>query len=114
MKLNRGWKEAFEALGFAIVLGLAIAAVVALTGCVGSRAYVEYEHGSSAQDFYDRNTTDMAGLVVATPLRFHVEHCTLYCPELEVGLFWEVTGKPVYGRDPVGHVRLRQPIWVRR
>jgi hypothetical protein len=84
-----------------------------LGGCVGSSLILEYEHHSSAQDYYDQNTSDMAGLVFNTPLRFKPEHCDLYCPELEVGLFWELTDKPVFGRDPVGTLRLRQPLIIR-
>lgn len=114
MKLNRGWREAFSALGVAILLGRAIAAVVALTGCSGTRILAEYEHHSSAQDFYDQNTSDTAGVIVAVPLRFREADCDRYCPELEAGLSWEVTGKPVFGRDPVGTLRLRQPIYIVR
>lgn len=79
MKLNRGWKEAFQAIGFAILVGAAIA---------GTR-------------------------VLAVPLRFREEHCSRYCPELEAGLSWEITGRPTFGRDPVGTIRLRQPIFVK-
>jgi hypothetical protein len=112
-KMNRGWREAFEALGVAVLLGLAIAGVVMLMGCSGTRVLAEYAHGSSAQDFYDLNTTDQAGIIVAVPLRFRVEHCSKYCPELEAGLSWELTGRPTYGRDPVGTLRIRQPLFVK-
>ena len=111
--MNKGWKEAFQALGFAVAISLAIAAVVALTGCAGTRVLAEYEHHSSAQDYYDLNTSDQVGVIVAVPLRFRTEDCSTYCPELEVGLSWEVTGTPTFGRDPVGTLRLRQPIWVK-
>lgn len=112
--MNRGWKESFEALGAAIVVGLVIALLSwALSGCSGTRVLAEYEHHSSAQDFYDLNTADQAGLVVAVPLRLREGVCDRYCPELEVGLSWELTDKPVFGRDPVGTLRLRQPIYVR-
>lgn len=112
--MNRGWKESFEALGAAIVVGLVIALLSwALSGCSGTRVLAEYEHHSSAQDFYDLNTADQAGLVVAVPLRIRENVCSTYCPELEVGLHWELTSKPVFGRDPVGTVRLRQPIFVK-
>lgn len=84
-----------------------------LSGCVGSALYLEFEHGSSIQDYYDRETTDMVGLTYAAPLRLRAGDCSLYCPEIEVSMFWEVTGNPTYGRDPVGHVRLRQPLLVR-
>lgn len=112
--MNRGWKEAFSALGAAIVIGLVVALVVSLTGCTGTRILAEYEHHSSAQDYYDLNTSDTAGVIVAVPLRFRESDCGRYCPELEAGLSWELTGKPTFGRDPVGTLRLRQPIFTVR
>lgn len=113
MRLNRGWKESFQAIGFAIFVGVSIAAILWLTGCTGTRVLAEYEHHSSAQDFYDLNTSDQVGVIVAVPLRFRETDCDRYCPELEAGLSWEVTGKPTFGRDPVGTIRLRQPIFVK-
>jgi hypothetical protein len=112
--MNGGWREAFSALGAAIALGLAIAVVVSLVGCSGTRILAEYEHHSSAQDYYDMNTSDTAGIIVAVPLRLREGDCDRYCPELEAGLSWEVTGKPVFGRDPVGTLRLRQPLFIVR
>jgi hypothetical protein len=115
MKLNRGWKESFSALGVAIGLGICIALIVLLlAGCTGTRVLAEYEHHSSAQDYFDLNTSDHAGIIVAVPLRFKESHCDLYCPELEAGLSWELTDKPTFGRDPVGTLRLRQPIYIVR
>jgi hypothetical protein len=112
--MNKGWKESFGALGVAIGLGICIALIVMLlAGCSGTRVLAEYEHHSSAQDFYDQNTSDTAGVIVAVPLRFREGDCDRYCPELEAGLSWEVTGKPTFGRDPVGTLRLRQPIFVK-
>lgn len=115
--MNRGWRESFSALGAAIVLGLLIAGALGLVsmlgGCTGTRVLLEYEHHSSAQDYFDRNTSDMAGVIVAVPLRLKEEHCSTYCPELEAGLMYELTDKPVFGRDPVGVLRLRQPVWVK-
>ena len=115
--MNKGWRESFSALGVGIGLALAIAGVVALlslVGCSGTRVLAEYNHQSSAQDFYDLNTSDTVGVIVAVPLRFKESHCDLYCPELEAGLSWELTDKPVFGRDPVGTLRLRQPIYIVR
>lgn len=90
----------------------AAALICALTaGCAGTRVIAEYEHHSSAADFYDRNTSDQVGFVVAFPLRFKKSHCSRYCPEIEAGLLWEVD-KPVFGRNPVGTVRVRQPVYV--
>lgn len=111
--MNRGWKEAFSALGAAILVALVVAVLAwLLSGCSGTRVLAEYEHHSSAQDYFDQNTADQAGVVVAVPLRLRETVCESYCPELEVGLHWELTSKPVFGRDPVGTIRLRQPVWV--
>lgn len=112
MKLNRGWKESLEAAGVALLVAGVIALLAFLVGCSGTRVLAEYEHHSSAQDYYDLNTSDQVGAVIAVPLRIRESVCSKYCPELELGLHWEVTGVPVYGRDPVGTIRLRQPLYV--
>ena len=103
--MNRGWREAFQALGFLILLSVLL---FALFGYVPMRASLEYEHHSSAQDYYDLNTSDLLGVCVLaylskdpTPYTFQAEGC----------LSWEVTGVPVYGRDPVGTLRIRKPIY---
>lgn len=106
--MNKGWKEAFTAAGIAIALGVVI---FLLVGCVPMKAALEYEHHSSAQDFYDLNTSDQVGLIVTAKL---CREPTFYCPELDLGLAWEVTGTPTFGRDPVGTIRLRQPVWSNR
>lgn len=106
--MNRGWKEAFTAAG---ILILASIAIYLLSGCVPMRAALQFEHGSSAQDYYDRETTDMAGLCVEATLS---RNPGPYSPRSEACLMWELTGEPTYGRDPVGQIRLTQPIWVRQ
>lgn len=107
MKLNRGWREAFTALGILIAIAFV---VVLLAGCVPMSAWAEYEHHSSAQDYYDMNTSDLVGGCVGAVLS---RAPTPYSPQAEACLMYEVTGKPVYGRDPVGTLRLRQPVWVK-
>jgi hypothetical protein len=115
--MNRGWKETIKAagLGWAAAGIIAIVvALVALSGCAGSSLLAEYEHHSSAQDLDDLATADMVGLVFSTPIRLRPSDCSRYCPELEMGLHWEITNEPVFGRDPVGTIRLRQPIYLSR
>lgn len=108
--MNKGWKESFTALAALIVIAFAL---YLLTGCSGMpmRATIEYEHHSSAQDYYDLNTSDMLGTCVSAILS---RNPTPYSAEAEACLMWEVTGVPVYGRDPVGGLRIRKPVWVRR
>lgn len=86
-----------------------------LQACAGTRLLAEYEHHSSFPDIADLNTTDQVGAVLEIPLRLRPEHCALaWCPSLELGLHWELGRPVVFGRNPVGTVRLRQPIWIRR
>lgn len=105
--MNKGWKEAFQAFGILVLLGLV---AVWLSGCVPMRAFAEYEHHSSAQDYYDLNTSDMLGLCMEAVLS---RDPSPYSPRAQACLMWEVTGVPVYGRDPVGTLRLQQPIWIK-
>lgn len=109
--MNKGWKEAFTALAYAVIIGIAIALIGSISGCTGARVLLDYEHHSSAQDYHDLNESNHVGVVVAVPLRFHVEQCSRYCPEMEVGLHWEPRD-PVFGRNPVGTIRIRQPLFV--
>lgn len=109
--MNKGWKESFTALAYAVIIGIAIAFLVSISGCTGTRILADYEHHSSAQDFIDRAESNHFGFVVSMPLRFDVTDCSRYCPEMEVGLHWEPRD-PVFGRNPVGTIRIRQPLYV--
>lgn len=76
-------------------------------GCYGLNAFAEYEHHSSIPMVSDANTTDQAGVTVDIPLANH-----RYATRMEIGMHWELDrDKPVFGDDPVGTIRLRQPIF---
>lgn len=89
-----------------------IVTVLALSGCYGGRVYAEYEHHSSVPLVNDVNTTDQAGGCVDYFLGRQ-----RYAPNMGVCLHWELDrDKPVFGDDPVGTVRIQQPLymWGRR
>jgi hypothetical protein len=78
-----------------------------LSGCYGLAVYGSYEHLSSVPLTDDLNTVDQLGVSVEFPLSAHP-----YATEMEIGLAWELDGrKPVMGPDPVGMLRIRQPVF---
>lgn len=107
MKISKGWKESLTALA---ILVAAATVITLLSGCVPMRALAEYEHHSSIPDYYDLNTSDLAGLCMEARLS---RNPNAYTAEAVACVMWELSGPPVYGRDPVGTIRLRQPIWVK-
>lgn len=115
VKVNRGWIEVGKALlivsGISVVIALI---VIFLTGCaLAPKASVglKIEHHSSAQDVYDTCENNLAGFDIRMELG---DYCGKYCPEVEVGLGWDVRGLPCQGRDPVGEAQFRFPIWSNR
>lgn len=90
-----------------LVLSAASALLFGLFGCAGGRVYGEYEHHSSVPTNDDLNTTDQIGLCVAYQLNEHP-----YAPNMEVCLHKELdSSKPVFGPDPVGTIRIQQPLY---
>lgn len=112
MKLRELWnRDVRGALVAALLVGGTIALVVTLlAGCSGYKVYAEYEHHSSAPDYYDRNTSDQVGVIASIQLG---RGCLPYCPEMEIGLHKELDDRKVFGRDPVGTIRIRQPLVIR-
>lgn len=108
MKIGKGWKEAITAATMAALIGLAI---WLLSGCSGTSVGMKYTHHSSIPDYHDINTTDAVGPYARWYL---CKHQTPKCPELEIGMLWETRDPPVYGRDPIGDVQLRFPIWSKK
>lgn len=113
--INRGWKEVFKALGIVAAVSLVILLIVTvITGCAvmpESSAGLKIEHHSSAQDVYDTCENNLAGF----DIRMNIgRNCGKYCPEVSVGLGWDVRGSPCQGRDPVGEAQFRFPIWSNR
>lgn len=105
---NRGWREAANALVGALVVGALIAAFLALTGCASMMTVnAEYEHHSSIPDYYDRNTTDQVGVCVDHKLGKQE-----YAPSIEGCVSNEIGGKEVFGSNPVGTLRLKQPLFI--
>jgi len=100
-------------------LSLLVSSLVALsmglTGCSTTYlAGVKYTHDSSIPDKYDWNESNMAGPFV----RAYVcpeGRDSYYCPEVEVSALYEfhVLGPHhTYGRNPVGNVEVRFPVWT--
>lgn len=81
--------------------------LLAVSGCYGLRIDAEYEHHSSIPMIVDLRTSDQIGAVMTIPLSDG-----RYAPELELGAHWEVKD-PVFGINPVGTLRLRQPVYVK-
>jgi hypothetical protein len=92
------------AVGFVVVVALL---AWLLSGCT-VRLAGEYLHHSSAVDFEDLNTSDLLGACALIKMG---GRCGPYCPEARACLHWELTGDPVYGRDPVGTVSFIQPFY---
>ena len=85
------------------------AAAVLLSGCYGFRTWVEYEHHSSIPAERDLNTVDQYGGCIGYPLSD-----SRYATEMEVCIHDEIDdSKPVFGPDPVGTIRIKQPIYKR-
>lgn len=80
-----------------------------LSGCAGSVLRAEVEHHSSTPDYHDRETADMLGVCLDMPMK-----PSRYSPSLEVCLHDEWKGKNVFGNEPTGTVRLKQPLWVKK
>jgi hypothetical protein len=94
----------------AVLLGLGIAAVAALlTGCAGGQVFAAYNHRSSIPDFYDLNTSDTAAGCVSVNL---CATCGEYVPRMVGCVHWEVTDRPVYGRNPIGELAVEMPLKV--
>ena len=80
---------------------------LALTGCHGLAVNAEYLHLSSIPMVDDLNTVDQVGLMVEFPLSDHP-----YATRMEIGMAYELDhAKPVVGKDPVGVLRIRQPLY---
>lgn len=114
--MNRGWKETVKAIGIVVAISLVILVAVSwITGCATmpetSVGLKIIEHHSSAQDVYDRCENNLSGFDVRMNLG---TNCGKYCPEVSVGLGWDVRGSPCQGRDPVGEAQFRFPIWSNR
>lgn len=111
MKLNAGWKEVFGAIGICVSIAVAILILMwLLSGCSGFSAAVKVNHDSSAQDVHDTCENNTIG----PDLRWYLgKNCGKYCPEMTLGLGWDVRGTPCQGRDPVGNASFRFPIWVK-
>jgi hypothetical protein len=106
---KRGLREAAGAIAAAVGAGLLIAAVAALlTGCAGGEAFAKYSHRSSIPDYRDLNTSDTVAGCVRVNL---CATCGDYAPRMVGCVHWETTGKPVYGRDPIGELQIEQPVW---
>lgn len=92
--------------------GLAVWALFLLwiafaSGCAGYTVGAQYTHHSSVPDYDDLNTSDMLGLCVEFPLAEH-----RYATEASVCLDYELDQeKPVYGDDPIGTLRIWQPLY---
>jgi hypothetical protein len=112
MRIHPGWRETLRVVGAMIVASLLIAGVVScLSGCAGSSAGLKIEHHSSAQDLDDRCEDNLAGFDLRFPLG---RNCGDYCPEMSLGLGWDIRNGPCQGRSPVGEAQFRVPIWVRK
>lgn len=102
-------KDTQGAVMGALLVSFAIAAGWMLFGCAGYQVNAEYEHHSSIPDVDDLNTTDQAGLCVEVPLS-RSEYATL----TEICMHKELDhDKPVFGHDPVGTIRLKQPLYIK-
>ena len=77
-----------------------------LAGCYGFGVNGDFEHHSSIPDLHDKATTDQLGVCLWYPLTDRK-----YAPELEVCAHKEIGGAGVFGADPVGTIRLKQPIY---
>lgn len=93
------------------IVGVAavIAVAWALSGCAGYKVNAEFEHHSSIPQLRDKATTDQLGLCVEVPLA-NSEYATL----MEVCAHDEVGGEEVFGEDPVGTVRVKQTIFIKK
>lgn len=109
-----GWYEAFTAVGYTIVVGVAIYVIGCLLGgCADIAVGAKYTHDSSIPDRYDTNESNMAGPYV----RAYVcrdGHDNPLCPEVEVSAEWEFH-KPyphTYGTNPTGQIEIRKPFYM--
>lgn len=113
--MNRGWRETLSAIGIVVVISVAIAILTTcITGCASTpetSVGLKVEHHSSAQDLRDACENNLLGFDIRTNLG---RNCGRYCPEVSVGLGWDVRGSPCQGRDPVGEAQFRFPIWSNR
>lgn len=105
---DKGVREAVGAISAAIVVGAIIATVLFLfSGCASQlQVNAEYEHHSSIPDARDLNTTDQVGICLDQKLGKQ-----RYAPSIEGCVSKEVGGPPVFGRDPVGTLRIKQPLF---
>lgn len=112
--MNKGFKEAFGALGITAAVAILIAFFVwVLTGCTEtSVGVVPIDHRSSIQDFRDHCEDNLAGVDVRMALG---KNCGKYCPEVTVMSGWNLrSGGACQGRDPIGDVKFRFPVWSNR
>lgn len=78
-----------------------------LSGCHGLTVNADYLHLSSIPMVDDLNTVDQVGVTVEFPLSDHP-----YATIMEIGMAYELDhSKPVVGQDPVGMLRIRQPLY---
>lgn len=81
--------------------------LIPLSGCHGFAVNAEYLHLSSVPMVDDLNTVDQVGVSVEIPLADHP-----YATTMEIGMAYELDhSKPVVGKDPVGVLRIRQPLY---
>lgn len=105
---SKGWREAANAVFAAVLLGLIIAGAFVLMGCAPlMQVNAEYEHHSSIPDYYDLNTTDQAGVCIDQKLAYKA-----YAPSIEGCVHFEFGGEPVFGKNPVGTLRIKQPLFI--
>lgn len=94
-------------LKYAPKLGAALLTVLGLSACSTFQLNAEYEHHSSIPMVNDLNTTDQVGLCGEWALGTQK-----YAPMMELCMHKELDeSKPVFGDDPVGTIRLKQPLW---
>jgi hypothetical protein len=92
--------------GMLILIALILTAFW-LLGCAGpTQVRAEIEHHSSVPDTDDLATADMIGVCVEK-----WANSSKYATSLEVCLHDEWHDDNIFGHEPTGTVRLKQPLW---
>lgn len=81
-----------------------------VSGCVGTTLSGRLTHHSSAQDYFDKNESNILGPCVKVPA---CRDYTPYCASVTACAQWEVHGEDVYGRPPTGTLEVDKPIWIK-
>ena len=90
-----------------MVRALVLVACLIVAGCHGWAVNADYLHLSSVPMSRDLNTVDQVGVTFEFPVSDHP-----YATVMEIGMAYELDQeKPVVGDDPVGVIRIRQPIY---